>query len=485
MISRLNHVLLPLETFLQKYRKYIGYFILFLTFCSLYYMLDERSVKESGEKALLILWIILWIPIVSRVIGLKFATHLLPLRKELGILMGVLALVHSSRFLISNPDYIWTADFWYFDWQINYLAFWFFAILLTFPLLLTSNLYSMKRMGKWWKRLHRCAYFIAIFTIIHVVLLKWSIHLEFSPILIFIAYSVGKILEWNGFSFLKDDPLIVSEKWQKYLCVPCWYIYDPVLGDLDSGVVPGTEFSDIPDTWRCPVCGVTKSDFIPYHDDESIPLHNASIIEKNFLNPTTIELIIETDEEMNSIPWQFMSFAWQDSEWHFIRQYSIVEQKGRILTFTIKLNEWGRGSKLLKEIPLHAKIQFQGIFGTFILQDTKKPKILIATGTGLAPIYNMARSLSSEIKTKLYFSVATKNDLFYEEKLRSLPNIELHICTTREEVVWCEFGRIDVNMINADETSEWYLCGNPRMVSEAKEKLSKRWFTQVYSEEFS
>ncbi len=485
MVSKINHALFPLEALLQKYRKYIGYFILFLTFCSLYYLLDERSIKESGEKALLILWVILWIPIFARVIWLKIATHLLPLRKELGILMGVLALVHSSRFFLTNPDWIWTVDFWYFDWQINYLAFWFFALVFSIPLTLTSNLYSMKLMGKWWKRLHRTVYIIALLVIIHVVLLKWSIHFEFVPVVIFILYSIGKILEWKGFSFLKKWVAPPVQKWQKYYCVPCGYIYDPLLWDKDCGISPGTEFIDIPDTWRCPVCGVTKSDFIPYDSDEVISLYSGIIKEKNFLNPTTLEVIIQTEDELNSTPWQFMSFAWEDTEWSFIRQYSIVEQKGKFFTFTIKLTESGRGAKLLQEIPLGTKILFKWIFGTFILKDTKNPKIFISTGTGLAPIYNMVRSFSSDIQTKLYFSVATKNDLFYEEKLKALRNVELHICTTREEVAWCEFGRVDIDMIEADSDTEWYLCGKPRMVSEAKEKLTKRWFTQIYSEEFS
>ncbi|MBU3911320.1 MAG: rubredoxin, partial [Candidatus Omnitrophica bacterium] len=40
------------------------------------------------------------------------------------------------------------------------------------------------------------------------------------------------------------------------------YIYDPAAGDPDSGIKPGTAFEDIPDTWRCPICGVTKDKFV-------------------------------------------------------------------------------------------------------------------------------------------------------------------------------------------------------------------------------
>jgi rubredoxin len=48
----------------------------------------------------------------------------------------------------------------------------------------------------------------------------------------------------------------------KYECSICGYIYDPEKGDPDSGILPGTRFEDIPDTWVCPVCGATKADFV-------------------------------------------------------------------------------------------------------------------------------------------------------------------------------------------------------------------------------
>jgi rubredoxin len=48
---------------------------------------------------------------------------------------------------------------------------------------------------------------------------------------------------------------------KKYRCIPCGYIYDPVQGDPDSGIAPGTTFEDIPDDWGCPICFVGKDDF--------------------------------------------------------------------------------------------------------------------------------------------------------------------------------------------------------------------------------
>jgi rubredoxin len=48
----------------------------------------------------------------------------------------------------------------------------------------------------------------------------------------------------------------------KYKCSICGYIYNPEKGDPASGVLPGTRFEDIPDTWVCSVCGAKKSDFV-------------------------------------------------------------------------------------------------------------------------------------------------------------------------------------------------------------------------------
>jgi len=49
----------------------------------------------------------------------------------------------------------------------------------------------------------------------------------------------------------------------KYKCMVCGYIYDPELGDPDSGITAGTAFSDIPESWVCPVCGADKTQFEP------------------------------------------------------------------------------------------------------------------------------------------------------------------------------------------------------------------------------
>ncbi len=49
--------------------------------------------------------------------------------------------------------------------------------------------------------------------------------------------------------------------YKKYQCNICEHIYDEAEGDPDSDIAPGTLWENIPDDWRCPKCGVEKSEF--------------------------------------------------------------------------------------------------------------------------------------------------------------------------------------------------------------------------------
>jgi rubredoxin len=51
---------------------------------------------------------------------------------------------------------------------------------------------------------------------------------------------------------------MAMEKWR---CLACGYVYDPAIGDPNSGVKAGTPFEQLPDGWVCPVCGAGKDIF--------------------------------------------------------------------------------------------------------------------------------------------------------------------------------------------------------------------------------
>lgn len=49
---------------------------------------------------------------------------------------------------------------------------------------------------------------------------------------------------------------------EKYRCEICGYIYDPMKGDVDGGVQPGTAWEDVAEDWLCPLCSEGKEVFV-------------------------------------------------------------------------------------------------------------------------------------------------------------------------------------------------------------------------------
>jgi len=64
---------------------------------------------------------------------------------------------------------------------------------------------------------------------------------------------------------LAETPVMESTQgYRKWICMVCDMIYDEALGLPEEGIAPGTRMEDIPDTWACTDCGVTKADFEIY-----------------------------------------------------------------------------------------------------------------------------------------------------------------------------------------------------------------------------
>ena len=49
----------------------------------------------------------------------------------------------------------------------------------------------------------------------------------------------------------------------KYVCDVCGYVYDEEAGAPEYGIAPGTPWSEVPEDFECPLCGVGKDQFSP------------------------------------------------------------------------------------------------------------------------------------------------------------------------------------------------------------------------------
>jgi rubredoxin len=53
----------------------------------------------------------------------------------------------------------------------------------------------------------------------------------------------------------------VAEPFKSWQCGTCGFIYDEAEGLPAEGIAPGTRWADIPDSWCCPDCGMSKAQF--------------------------------------------------------------------------------------------------------------------------------------------------------------------------------------------------------------------------------
>lgn len=79
---------------------------------------------------------------------------------------------------------------------------------------------------------------------------------------------------------------------EMYMCQVhyCGYVYDPDVGDPKRNITAGTQFRDLPDGWKCPLCGAGKQLFKPLAGPGSV----------NWINIKTNPLYKDvSDEELD------------------------------------------------------------------------------------------------------------------------------------------------------------------------------------------
>ena len=52
-----------------------------------------------------------------------------------------------------------------------------------------------------------------------------------------------------------------TAEFKRWQCTLCAFVYDEAAGMPDEGIAPGTRWQDVPETWSCPDCSASKSDF--------------------------------------------------------------------------------------------------------------------------------------------------------------------------------------------------------------------------------
>lgn len=190
----------------MKYLKQVKIGLLLLAHASLLGLLSPQPSKEMGEFARNLLFVIVLVSPLAKLSRMKLLYQLVGLRRELGIWFGYLAIVHGVGYML-DPDWFEIFIAPYVAQPISMMPRYVFGILalgLTFPLLITSNNFSVKFLKGNWKKLHWLTYPMFAFVLLHsflpdesgsmYALAGW---IEF--LLVFGGYVLLKMLAKNNF----------------------------------------------------------------------------------------------------------------------------------------------------------------------------------------------------------------------------------------------------------------------------------------------
>ena len=123
----------------------------------------EEVIHQTGDWTLRFLLVTLLVSPLSR---LLLWDQLVRVRRMLGLFVFFYASLHLISYLWLDQFFLW--DEMFLD-IINrpFITLGFLAYILLIPLALTSTLFMVKRLKKYWKKLHRLAYIIPVLGIIH------------------------------------------------------------------------------------------------------------------------------------------------------------------------------------------------------------------------------------------------------------------------------------------------------------------------------
>jgi benzoate/toluate 1,2-dioxygenase reductase subunit len=227
--------------------------------------------------------------------------------------------------------------------------------------------------------------------------------------------------------------------------------------------------------------------------------YSGTVSRLNRLSATTVALGVEVPNrsELTFLPGQYVNIAVPGTDQ--TRSYSFSNAPGDdLLTFLVKLTPGGAMSEYLSQrAAVGDDISFTGPNGSFFLRETDRPVLLLAGGTGLAPVLSMLRAMrdgSNRRKAHLIYGVGTDEDLValdeIEQIASTLDGFSWDHCVSDPGSTAANKGYVTSLIAPRhlyDGDVAVYLCGPPPMVESVRSHVAKAGIepTGFYYEKFA
>ncbi len=207
-----------------------------------------------------------------------------------------------------------------------------------------------------------------------------------------------------------------------------------------------------------------------------------------------VRLVIDLPRSMVYLPGQYVKLRVPGrGEWRSYSMANAHDASGR-LTFYVKvLSDGAMSEYVTARVRVGDEIVVQGPFGHFYLRPPTRPIVMIAGGTGLAPMLAMLERLvaSPSFREPIYLLYGANQaaEFFATDQLVAFGAIDLHV----ERIAvsgdgWAgATGHVTTLLRDAllhGGNVDCYLCGPPPMVEAAQRWLAARSIKRIFAEKF-
>jgi ferredoxin-NADP reductase len=219
-------------------------------------------------------------------------------------------------------------------------------------------------------------------------------------------------------------------------------------------------------------------------------IRRARIVGTRRLSENVRELTIDPGEGFAFVPGQWVNLRIPDpldpaGRPPIVRAYSIASPPRADATYDVAVTHVTGGpmSTFLHGVEAGATIEQSHAQGFFTLDDPRRPIVMVATGTGIAPIRSMLLSMRADrpdVDVALLFGNRTERDVLYEndfiELAREWPRFRFVPTLSRASDAWAgKRGWVQAHLrelvASLGGDCDAYVCGLRRMVDEVRRSL--------------
>lgn len=193
--NKIKPALIKTDNYLSQILLKTNKLLPYLSFLSILVVFIPKSHQIFAQIARILLIIIMFSrPLRDLLLKIKILSFIVAIRKPLGILCWIFALAHWIGYLIlskiSIQELFTTTNFW-----LPTTVIWsgLIAAILMLPPLLTSNNYSIRKLGINRKRIQKISYILFPMVAIHIALVENKI----TPIFLIIIYLIIYFLAYK------------------------------------------------------------------------------------------------------------------------------------------------------------------------------------------------------------------------------------------------------------------------------------------------